>query len=105
MRAAVIVSGSGGGVSTGTPASTPATVNWRRAQAPSRDMLTAGAGTFARVYVTETEGVSLMGKDLTPEGVAAHFDAISDPSSARAIASGFEQADKLAAAAMRVMAE
>jgi NAD(P)-dependent dehydrogenase (short-subunit alcohol dehydrogenase family) len=73
--------------------------------APSRVMLSAGAGTFARVYVTETEGVSLAGDALTPEGVARHFAEISDPVGAREIASGFEQAEKLAAAAMRTTAD
>ncbi len=69
--------------------------------APSRVILSAGAGAFARVYVTETEGVSLVGAGLTPEAVAEHFSEISDPSGAREIATGFEQANKLAAAARR----
>ena len=71
-------------------------------KAPSRVMLSAGAGTFARVYVTETEGVSLAGASLTPEAVAEHFGEISDPSSAREISTGFEQVEKLAAAAKRL---
>lgn len=71
--------------------------------APSRVVLSAGAGTFARVYVTETEGVSLAGSDLTPEAVATHFEAISDRTSAREVASGFAQADKLTASARRLL--
>jgi hypothetical protein len=66
-------------------------------------ILSAGAGTFARVYVTETEGVSLAGTGLTPESVAAHFSEISEPSGAREITTGFDQGDKLAAAARRVV--
>jgi NAD(P)-dependent dehydrogenase (short-subunit alcohol dehydrogenase family) len=69
--------------------------------APSRVVLSAGAGTFARVYVTETEGVSLSGADLTPEAIAARFEEISDPSTAREVSTAFAQADKLAAAAKR----
>ena len=65
-------------------------------------MLSAGAGTFARIYVTETEGITLGGAMLNPEVVAERFGEISDPSGARTLANGFEQAEKLAAAAMRV---
>jgi NAD(P)-dependent dehydrogenase (short-subunit alcohol dehydrogenase family) len=70
--------------------------------APSRVVLSAGAGSFARVYVTETEGVSFFGDDLTPEAVAAHFAEISDLSTAREVATGFAQADKLAGARRRL---
>ena len=38
-----------------------------------------------------------------PIRVAEHFAEISDPSSAREISNGFEQAEKLAAAAKRVL--
>lgn len=69
--------------------------------APSKVMLAAGAGTFARIYVTETEGVSLAADALTPEAVAERFDEISDASTARRLANGLEQTEKLAAAAMR----
>jgi hypothetical protein len=65
-------------------------------------VLSAGAGTFARVYVKETEGASFAGAGLTPEAVAEHFEEISDPSHAREISSGFAQADKLAASAKRI---
>lgn len=73
--------------------------------APSRVLLAAGGGSFARVYVTETEGISLSGEALSPEGVAAGFDEISDRSNAREIMSGFEQADKLAASAAQALAQ
>ena len=69
--------------------------------APSRVILAAGAGTFARIYVTETEGISLSGDMLTPEAVAGRFDEISDASTARSLSNGFAQADKLVSAAMR----
>jgi NAD(P)-dependent dehydrogenase (short-subunit alcohol dehydrogenase family) len=71
-------------------------------EAPSRVILSAGAGSFARVYVTETEGISLSGDALSPEAVAERFAEISDPTHARALSNGFEQAEKLTAAAMRV---
>ena len=46
--------------------------------APSRAILDATAGGFARTYLHETEGVHLTGDDLSPEGVAAAWDRISD---------------------------
>lgn len=46
--------------------------------APSRAILDATAGGFARTYIMETEGIHLAPADCTPEQVAAHWDAISD---------------------------
>jgi len=74
-------------------------------EAPSRVMLSAGGGSFARVYVTETEGISLPKDGLSPEAVAERFEEISDPTGARMLSTGFEQAEKLTAAAMRVREE
>jgi len=68
-------------------------------RAPSRVLLSAGAGSFARVYVVETEGVSIPVDALSPETVAARFEALSDLENARPLATGFEQADKLVATA------
>jgi hypothetical protein len=51
--------------------------------------------------VTETDGISLAGDELTPETIAERFEEVGDPSTARTISSGFEQTKKLAAAAMR----
>ena len=45
--------------------------------APSRCILTAGAGGFERAYVTLTQGVHAVGDDAA-EQVAARFEAISD---------------------------
>ena len=64
-------------------------------QAPSRVTLSAGAGSFARVYVVETQGISLDPQMLTPETVAARFHEISDARDARSLSTGFEQAEKL----------
>lgn len=46
--------------------------------APSRAILCATAGGFARAYIMETEGICLSVDDCTPEKVAAQWDAISD---------------------------
>lgn len=69
--------------------------------APSRVILSAGAGVFARVYITETEGVLLTGDDLSPDTVAARFDEIGDRTGERVLNSGFEQAEKLTASALQ----
>ena len=45
--------------------------------APTRAILTAGAGGFERAYITLTQGAWIRGDDA-PEQVAARFDAISD---------------------------
>lgn len=47
--------------------------------APSRVILCAGAGGFARTMIYETEGIFLEQSERTPEAVAAHFAEISDP--------------------------
>ena len=70
-------------------------------EGPSRVILSAGAGVFARVYIAETEGISLSAEALSPETVAERFAEISDSTNAVALASGFEQAEKLTAAATR----
>ena len=46
--------------------------------APTRTILCAGAGTFARAYVTMTQGVHLGTGPDVPEQVAQSFEAISD---------------------------
>ncbi|MGX1099432.1 SDR family NAD(P)-dependent oxidoreductase [Amorphus sp. MBR-141] len=73
-------------------------------EAPSRMILSAGAGVFARVCITETEGILLSGEDLSPETVAARFDEIGDRTGEHVLNSGFEQAEKLTASALRASA-
>ena len=46
--------------------------------APSNVILGAGAGVFQSSYVTLTPGTLLTGDDLSPEGVAAHWAAVTD---------------------------
>jgi NAD(P)-dependent dehydrogenase (short-subunit alcohol dehydrogenase family) len=70
-------------------------------QAPSRVMLCAGAGTFARALITETIGVHFPEAERTPENIAAAFDRISDPAGAVGLTTAFQQTDKLVALARR----
>ncbi len=59
--------------------------------APSRVILTAGAGTFARARIHETAGVSFKPGEWTPENVAAGWDAIGATDGQQAYGSGAEQ--------------
>lgn len=49
-------------------------------EAPTNQIVGAGAGVFQASYVTLTPGVRLNGDDLSPEGVAAHWAQITDRS-------------------------
>jgi hypothetical protein len=51
----------------------------------------AGAGVFQAAYVTLTQGKLLSGDDLSPEGVAAHWSAITDRTGELTPQSGSEQ--------------
>ncbi len=68
--------------------------------APSRVILGAGAGSFAVTRIYETEGVNLSGDELSPEGVAAHFEAIRATEGMRELQGAFEQTNKFVQKAM-----
>jgi NAD(P)-dependent dehydrogenase (short-subunit alcohol dehydrogenase family) len=59
--------------------------------APSNVIMGAGAGFFHTAHVTMTQGLILSGEDLSPEGVAANFAAISDRTGEIVPQSGGEQ--------------
>lgn len=46
--------------------------------APTNQIVGAGAGVFQAAYVTLTPGVALSGEDLSPEGIAKHWAEITD---------------------------
>lgn len=62
--------------------------------APSRAILDATAGGFARTYIMETEGICLTPDNCTPEQVAAHWDAISNQTDQHHYESGGPQVMK-----------
>ncbi len=64
--------------------------------APSRAILTAGGGAFAVYKGFETDGVSLLPDRLSPEGIAAAWEAITSENGMKIFARGFEQASKFA---------
>lgn len=59
--------------------------------APTNMIVGAGAGVFQAAYVTLTQGKLLAGDDLSPEGVAAHWDEIVDRAGETVPQSGSEQ--------------
>jgi NAD(P)-dependent dehydrogenase (short-subunit alcohol dehydrogenase family) len=83
---------------------TPAALFLVSENAPSRTVLLAGAGTYARMAIIESEGVFLPEDERTPEAVAAAFDRIADMSSPSEFESGPQHVDRIlsrAAAARR----
>ncbi|MET0605155.1 MAG: SDR family NAD(P)-dependent oxidoreductase [Beijerinckiaceae bacterium] len=79
-----------------TPESiTPAVLYLVSEDAPSRVILCAGAGSFARTIITETPGVFLSENERTPENVAANFAAISDETGEIVVQNALEQTGKL----------
>lgn len=60
--------------------------------APTNMIVGAGAGVFQAAYVTLTPGVRLQGAELTPEGIAANWSAITDRMGEIVPKSGGEQA-------------
>lgn len=63
--------------------------------APSRTILSAGAGTFAVTQIRETIGAIIEG-DITPEAIAANWDQITDPTGAEDLENAFAQTRKYA---------
>ena len=72
---------------------TPAVLYLVSRDAPTRTILAAGAGAFAVSKIVETDGVYLDESEQTPEGIAAHWEAIANSESAQ-LQAGFEQTFK-----------
>ena len=66
---------------------------------PTRTILCAGAGGFARTMIYETPGVHL--PNATPDDVAAHFAEISDPKGQEMLTGAFQQTNKFLAGAAK----
>ncbi len=74
----------------------PAIVFLASEDAPSRTILCAGGGGFAVHRGFETTGVSLLPGNVTAEGIADAWDAISDEDGMQDLQAGFEQTTKFA---------
>ncbi|MBW6526019.1 SDR family NAD(P)-dependent oxidoreductase [Sphingomonas sp. RHCKR7] len=70
-------------------------------EAPSNQIVGAGAGVFQVSQITLTSGVLLEGEALSPEGVAAHWAAITDRAGEIVPESGAAQAMLIGAALRR----
>ena len=66
--------------------------------APSNMIVGAGAGVYQAAYVTMTPGIALPEDQRTPEGVAAHWSAITDRTGETVPGSGAEQSMAMMAA-------
>lgn len=73
---------------------TPAVVFLAGEDAPTRQIVAAGAGVFARVVIQETAGVFLAAGRRDAEHVAAAWDQISDTAGQRELQAGGEQTMK-----------
>lgn len=59
--------------------------------APTNQIIGAGAGVFQAAYITLTQGALLKGDELSPEGIAAHWTEITDRTDEMVPQSGAEQ--------------
>ncbi|MGC1502662.1 MAG: SDR family NAD(P)-dependent oxidoreductase [Sulfitobacter sp.] len=64
--------------------------------APSRFIMGAGAGSFAQTRIYETQGITLIDGENTPEAVAAGFAEMSDPQGQEELQDAFSQTKKYA---------
>jgi hypothetical protein len=71
---------------------TPAALFLVSDDAPTGQIVGAGAGVFQTSYVTLTPGIALTGNDLSPEGVAARWADITNRAGEIVPRSGAEQA-------------
>jgi NAD(P)-dependent dehydrogenase (short-subunit alcohol dehydrogenase family) len=85
-----------------TPASiTPGVLYLVSEDGPSRVILCAGAGGFARTVIHETVGIYVDDAERTPETIAARFGEISDMTGMQELKGAFEQTDKFVVRAAR----
>ena len=73
---------------------TPAVLYLVSEDAPNRTILCAGAGAYAVAKIVETDGTWLKPEEQTPEGIAAHWAAITAVENEKVPQAGFEQTIK-----------
>ncbi len=79
---------------------TPAVLFMVGEDAPTRTILSAGAGSFAVARIVESAGAWLPPEEQTPEGIAAHWDEISSTDGETQPQMGAEQTMKMVGLAM-----
>ncbi len=82
---------------------TPAVIFMCSEDAPSRQIIAAGAGGFAKVTIQETPGVFLKPDSLDAENVAAGWDKIAETEGMRELQFGGEQTEKFLTAAAKAL--
>jgi NAD(P)-dependent dehydrogenase (short-subunit alcohol dehydrogenase family) len=73
---------------------TPAVIFMASEDAPTKQIIVAGAGGFARATIQETPGVFLMPEERTAENVAANWSQIAETEGMRELQNGGEQTEK-----------
>jgi len=71
--------------------------------APTRTILCAGAGGYAKSGMYETDGIFLPQAEQTPEAIVAQWDELSDPSNQQPLESGGKQTEKFLMKAMAAL--
>ena len=71
--------------------------------APTKNILCAGAGGYAKASMYETDGIFLAQDEQSPEFILAGWDEISDPSNHQALESGGKQTEKFLMKAMAAL--
>ncbi|EIF44418.1 short-chain dehydrogenase/reductase SDR [gamma proteobacterium BDW918] len=71
--------------------------------APSRFILCAGGGGYAKSSIFETDGIYLSPEERSPEAVASQWDDICNTSNQAELESGFKQSEKFLLKAQAVM--
>ena len=79
---------------------TPAVVFLGSKEAPSRNILLAGAGGYTVARLMEADGIFLAQEDRTPEIIAKNWETITDMSGAREILTGNDHVMKMVQKAM-----
>ncbi len=82
---------------------TPAVIFMASEDAPSRQIIAAGAGGFAKVTIQETPGIFLKPDDRTAENVAAGWDRIAATDGMREPQFGGEQTEKFLTEAAKAL--
>ncbi len=79
---------------------TPAVLYMVSEDAPNKTIICAGAGAYSVAKIIETDGAWLPPEEQTPEGIAAHWDAITSAEGEKQPQAGFEQTVKFSGKAM-----
>ena len=67
---------------------------------PTRFILCAGAGGYARTKIYETDGIYLPPEEQTPEAIMAQWGKLEDTTDQKELEAGFEQSEKFVKKAM-----